>query len=178
VLLADVRGYTTITEGLLPMQVTALMNRFYETASTALLAHEALLGQVEGDNVMALFVPGLAGTEYKAKAVRAGLSLLEAVGPESELGISIGVGISSGEEFVGNVGGGGYKDFTALGDVTNTAARLTAKAEPGELLIDGSTYEAVAGLYPDATRRDLELKGKQDPVATYLVQGVPSASRD
>jgi adenylate cyclase len=176
VLFADVRGYTTLTEGLSPMEVTALMNRFYETASRALLGHEALLGQVEGDNVMALFVPGLAGTGYKVKAVQGGLSLLEAVGPRSDLRLSIGVGVSSGEEFVGNVGGGGYKDFTALGDVTNTAARLTAKAESGELLIDGSTYDAVADLYPDAKRRDLELKGKQAPVATYLVPSVPGAA--
>src|SRR5687767_2551023 len=116
VLFADVRGYTRMTEGLSPEEVPALMNRFYETASSALLAHEALLGQVEGDNVMALFVPGLAGTGYKVKAVQGGLSLLEAVGPRSDLRLSIGVGVSSGEEFVGNVGGGGYKDFTALGD--------------------------------------------------------------
>jgi adenylate cyclase len=89
---------------------------------------------VEGDNVMALFVPGLTGPEYRRNAVEAGRSLLQAVGESSELGLEIGVGISSGEEFVGNVGGGGYKDFTALGDVTNTVARLTAT--------DAATYEA------------------------------------
>jgi adenylate cyclase len=169
VLFADVRGYTRMTEGLSPDEVPELMNRFYETASSALLAHEALLGQVEGDNVMALFVPGLAGKEYRKQSVEAGRKLLGAVGPGSELGLEIGVGIASGEEFVGNVGGGGYKDFTALGDVTNTSARLTAKAESGEILIDSETYGAVADGYPDAERRSLELKGKQAAVETFVI---------
>lgn len=178
-LFADVRGYTRLTEGLTPEEVPALMNRFYETASSALLRHEGLLGQVEGDNVMALFVPGLAGPKYKRRAVEAGRSLVSAVGPASEFSFEIGVGIASGEEFVGNVGGGGYKDFTALGDVTNTAARLTAEAAPGEILVDAETYQAAAEAYPHAERRDLELKGKQAPVEAYVVaveQPAPGAT--
>jgi len=114
VLFADVRGYTKLTAGLSAAEVPTLVNRFYETASKALLSHEGLLGQIEGDNVMSLFVPGLAGSEYQAKAVEAGRSLLQAVGPGTELSLEVGVGISSGEEYVGNVGGGGYKDFAAV----------------------------------------------------------------
>jgi adenylate cyclase len=160
VLFADVRGYTQMTEGLTPIEVTGLMNRFYEAASAALLAEEGLLGQVEGDNVMGLFVPGFAGPEYESRAVEGGRMLLRAVGPASTLELGVGVGIATGEEFVGNVGGGGYKDFTALGDVTNLAARLTAAAASGEVLVDRTTYEAVALAYPRAERRVLELKGK------------------
>jgi adenylate cyclase len=169
VLFADVRGYTSITEGLAPLDVTALMNRFYETASAALLRHDALLGQVEGDNVMALFLPGFAGREYQRRAVDAGLSLLAAVGAGSDLGFEIGVGISTGEQFVGNVGGGGYKDFTALGDVTNTAARLTAEARAGELLIDAETFEQASERCSDADCLELELKGKSRPVTAYRI---------
>jgi adenylate cyclase len=171
VLFADVRGYTSLTEGLAPGEVTVLMNRFYETASSALLSAEGLLGQVEGDNVMGLFVPGLAGSDYRRKAVAGGSALIEAVRADGDLNRSlrIGVGIATGEEFVGNVGGGGYKDFTALGDVTNTAARLTAQAGPGELLVDSETYVAVSDDYPDAERRELELKGKSLPLETFRI---------
>jgi class 3 adenylate cyclase len=170
VLFADVRGYTKLTEGLSPAEVPALVNRFYETASKALLSHEGLLGQIEGDNVMSLFVPGFAGKGYRSNAVEGGRALLQAVGPESELSLEVGVGIASGEEFVGNVGGGGYKDFAAVGDVTNLAARLTAKAEAGEVLVDADTFEAVADRYPGAARYELELKGKQAPVAAYGIR--------
>ena len=85
--------------------------------------------------------------------------------------LGIGIGIASGEEFVGNVGGGGFKDFTALGDVTNIAARLTAQAAAGELLMDALTYKAVAQQHPDSERRELELKGKAGPVEAFAIRG-------
>jgi class 3 adenylate cyclase len=83
--------------------------------------------------------------------------------------LDVGVGIASGEEFVGNVGGGGFKDFTALGDVTNVAARLTARAAPGELLMDAATYDAVAARHPEAEQRELQLKGKSSPVQAFAI---------
>jgi adenylate cyclase len=174
VLFADVRGYTKLTEGISPAEVPTLMNRFYETASSALLSADGLLGQVEGDNIMGLFVPGLAGKDYPRKAVSGARALLRAVGYGSDEGnwLDIGLGIASGEEFVGNVGGGGYKDFTALGDVTNTAARLTAQAAAGEILIDADTYTVVAGEFPDAERRELELKGKSAIVEAFAIRSV------
>jgi adenylate cyclase len=170
VLFADVRGYTKLTELLAPAEVPFLVNRFYEACSAALLRHGALLGQIEGDNIMALFVPGLAGRAYEAKAVEAARALLGAVGQRSDLSLTVGIGIASGEEFVGNVGGGGYKDFTAVGDVTNVAARLTKSAATNEILVDASTYAAVAQLYPDADRRVLELKGKTEGVETFRIR--------
>jgi adenylate cyclase len=165
VLMADLRGYTKMTEGLSPTQVPEAVNRFYETSSKALLSAEAPLGQIEGDLVMGLFVPGLAGRQYRRKAVEGATGLLRAID-----WVGIGVGIASGEEFVGNVGGGGFKDFTALGDVTNVAARLTAKAAPGEILVDAATYAAVAALHPLAERRELELKGKSAPVEAFALR--------
>jgi adenylate cyclase len=159
-----VRGYTTITERLLPAETPALVNRFYETASTALLSHNGLLGQIAGDEVMAIYVPGLAGHDYRRKAVESARDLLKAVD-----WLQIGAGIASGEEFVGNVGGGGFKDFTAVGDVTNTAARLTKIAQAGELVVDAETYGAVADAYPRAERRMLELKGKSAPVEAFVL---------
>lgn len=170
--MADVRGYTRMTEGLSPLEVTHLANRFYEAGSAALLSADGLLGQIEGDLVMGLFVPGLAGKNvYRRKAVRGALRLFEAVGYGGEGNwLNLGIGIATGEEFVGNVGGGGYKDFTALGDVTNTAARLSSAAAPGELLVDAETYAAVAHDHPEAERRELELKGKSAPVEAYAIQ--------
>jgi adenylate cyclase len=172
--MADVRGYTQLTETLTPIEVTQVVNRFYELGSHALLSADALLGQIEGDLVMALFVPGLAGKhDFRRKAVEGAMNLLEAVGygqPEGNW-LNVGVGIATGEEFVGNVGGGGYKDFTAIGDVTNTCARLSSKAGAGEILVDATTYRDVADQHPQAERRMLELKGKSAPVEAYAIAG-------
>ena len=172
VFFADVRGYTSIAERLSSVEATMMLNRFYEAASRALLAQEAVLGQIAGDEVMALFVPGLAGSAYPSRAVEAGRALLRAIGYATPEGnwLDVGVGICSGEEFVGNVGGGGFKDFTALGDVTNTAARLQAAARGGEIIMCASTYEALGDRHVEAEPVDLRLKGKQDPVRAYRIR--------
>jgi adenylate cyclase len=177
VFFADVRGYTTIAEKLSSVEATALLQRFYEAASKALLSQEAVLGQMAGDEVMAFFVPGLAGDGYRRKAVAGARALLKAVGYGSREGawLTVGVGICSGEQFVGNVGGGGFKDFTALGDVTNTAARLQGLAEGGEIGLCQKTYEAVADEYPDAEGRALQLKGKRTPVQSFWIRVAPPA---
>lgn len=171
VVFADVRGYTSLAERLNSAQTTATLSQFYEIASNALLAHEAVLGQIAGDEVMALFVPGFAGSGYRKKAVAGARSVLEGIGygtPESNW-LEVGAGICSGEAYVGNVGGGGFKDFTALGDVTNTAARLQALARGGEILLCSATYRAVADTYPDPRPEYLRLKGKRAPVEAFRI---------
>jgi len=172
VLFADVRGYTRIAEQLSSVETTALLHRFYHTASIALLAHDAILGQIAGDEVMAIFVPGLAGSRYPRQAVQAAAALLRAIGYGAREGpwLEVGVGICTGEEYVGNVGGGGFKDFTAIGDITNTAARLQASAEGGEIVMCRATYEAVAGAYGVVQAQELRLKGKQLAVQTFRVR--------
>jgi adenylate cyclase len=171
ILFADVRGYTSLCERMTPTEVSEFVNRFYQTASSALLTHEGLLGQIAGDQVEGLFVPGLAGSHYRQKAVEAARSLVRVVrytdSPAAAL--EVGIGIASGEEFVGNVAGGGYKDFAAVGDVTNTAARLTSAAENGQIVVDAGTYRDVARAYPDAKQELLVLKGKQEPVEAYSI---------
>jgi adenylate cyclase len=171
VLFADVRGYTALCEQLQPDEVTELVQRFYETSSAALLAQEGLLGQIAGDEIEGLFVPGLAGPNYRRKAVEAARSLVRAVRyTESVAGsLEVGIGVASGEEFVGNVAGGGYKDFAAIGHVTNTAARLTDNARDGQIVVDTETYKDVARAFPDARRRDLTLKGKDAPVSAFWI---------
>jgi adenylate cyclase len=171
VLFADVRGYTTLAERLSSIETTALLHRFYQAASDALLAHDAILGQIAGDEVMAIFVPGLAGTGYSRLAVDGAIALLERIGYDvGEPWLDVGVGICTGEEYVGNVGGGGFKDFTAIGDVTNTAARLQASAKGGEIVVCSATFAALRGAHPEAERQILQLKGKNAHVEAFRIR--------
>lgn len=172
VLFADVRGYTSMAEQLSSVETTALLHRFYHAASVALLAHDAILGQIAGDEVMAIFVPGLAGAAFPGQAVEAAGALLRGIGYGTPAGnwLDVGVGICTGEEYVGNVGGGGFKDFTAIGDVTNTAARLQASATGGEILMCEVTYGTVSATYPRAEARGLQLKGKASTVQSFRIR--------
>jgi adenylate cyclase len=170
VLFASVRGYAGLTESSTGGTGSALLGRFYDVASRVLLRHEAILGQITGDQVMGLFVPGLSGRDYPRKAVAAASALLDAVGYRTIGGawLQIAVGISTGEEFCGNVGGGGFKDFTAVGDVTNTAVRLTARASAGEAIVDAAT-RAAAQEFSFASGDIVTLEGRNAAVQTYRV---------
>jgi adenylate cyclase len=168
VLFADVRSYTSLTRSLPPDAVPALLNRFYDVASRVLLKQEGVLGQIAGDQVMGLFVPGLSGRDYPRKAVAAAAALLDAVGYGTPDGpwIEIGIGISTGEEYCGNVGGGGFKDFTAVGEVTNSAAGLTARAAAGDTIVDGATRAGAPDFSFDIGDT-VSLKGTSAPIDTY-----------
>lgn len=82
---------------------------------------------------------------------------------------SRGNGLDFGRAFVGNVGTTGVKDFTALGDVVNTAARIQGHAQPGQIVMTERVYEVVGSRYPDAPSTALTLKGKSEPVAARVV---------
>jgi adenylate cyclase len=151
--------------------VAALMNRFYAVATGALALHDAVIDKLVGDEVMALFVPGFAGKNYAQKMVSAAEALLRAVGYGSaqEPWLPIGLGLDYGLAFVGNVGSGDVKDFTALGDVVNTAARLQAQAKPGQIVMSERLYQTAGERYPDAPQATLDLKGKAEPFPARII---------
>lgn len=169
VLFADIRGSTALSESLGPTAYAELLNRFYRTATEVLIRHDATIDKLIGDEVMAFFVPGFAGPGYKRSAVEAGLALLRGLGYGSAEGpwLSVGIGIDAGTAYVGNVGGKGYVDFTALGDPVNLAAHIQAAAKPGELLVGEAAFAAVVERYPGCESRSLQLKGKDGPVAVW-----------
>lgn len=143
-LFADVRGSTGIAEGMSPLNYSKLLNRFYEVAADLLVDREAIVDKFVGDEVVGLFVPGMAGLDHAARAIDAARSLLVATGHGSTGGswIPVGVGVHTGVAFVGSVGDRGVTDFTALGDAVNTAARVASMAGPGETLVTRAAAEA------------------------------------
>ena len=168
VLFADVRGFTALAEANSPEEVARLLEPFYRTARRVLMRHEAVIDKLVGDEVMALFVPLLVRDDALVKTALAGVELLEELA-SAERPLPVGAGADFGRAFVGNVGEEDVKDFTALGDVVNTAARLQAAAEPGQLLVSQRVYEAVKERFPGARPVELELKGKGTPVAACAI---------
>ena len=166
-----------MSETMAPEEAARLMNRFYAVAAHVLSFADAVIDKLVGDEVMALFVPGFAGRDYLQKMASAAESLLVGVGygPRGDPWLPLGVGMDRGLAFVGNVGAGEVKDFTALGDVVNTAARLQAEAKAGQIVMSERVFEQVAARYPDAQPVELELKGKSEPVAARVVEFAAAA---
>ena len=177
VLFADMRGYTPLAESKPPREVADFLHRFYAVATDVLCGQDALIDKLVGDEVMALFEPGLTGPGCCDKMASAAEGLLRGAGygPGEEPWLPLGVGVDFGLAFVGNVGSGEVKDFTAIGDVVNTAARLQGQAKPGQMIFSERVYQEVAERYPDAPRVELELKGKSKPVAARVVEIVAAA---
>jgi len=146
------------------------MNRFYAVATQVLAHHDAVIDKLVGDEVMALFIRAFAGDACIGKMASSAETLLCSVGyGKGEPWLPLGVGMDFGTAFVGNVGSGEVKDFTALGDVVNTAARLQAEARPGQIVMSESVYQAVSERFPEALAVEMTLKGKSEPVAARVI---------
>jgi adenylate cyclase len=181
VMFADVRGFTTRSESLTPQEASALLRRLYAVAEDVLFP-EALIDKLIGDEVMALYLPiFVAGSSWSpGDADRRTVAnvmlgharrLLEGIGYGSREGpaLDLGIGLDYGEAFVGNIGGkSAVSDFTAIGDVVNTAARLQSCASGGEVLV----AERLARFLeePAGPVEQLSVKGKHEPVAAQRVR--------
>src|SRR5262245_9531385 len=165
------RGSTALAQrgsGLSASDFAALLNKFYDAATQALLRHDAVIDKLIGDEVMAFFVRGISGPQYRHRAVLAGMELLEAVGYGSEAGpwLEVGVAVNAGVAYVGNVGGA-VVDFTALGDPVNVAARIQQQANGGELLVAAGVADDLMATSP---RRTLKLRGLERPIDAFVAQ--------
>lgn len=164
VVFADVRGSTSIGEQSTATQFADRLNRFYATATKVFVQHDGLVDKLIGDEVMALFIPGLSGPDYRRKAAQAAIDLARAVDD-----LPVGIAANAGIAFVGNVGSGTVMDFTALGDAVNTAARLQSHAQPGQVVLVTALYDLVATDHPDALAERITVRGREEPIDVHVI---------
>jgi adenylate cyclase len=177
ILFADLRGYTALSQTLGAGQVQELLGVFYDECAGAIWEHDGLLNKTIGDAVMGIFNFPITRPDHARQAVAAARAIqrrcaarkaaLVARGFDPEvLGIGVGVhtGIASFGEF-GRV----HKDFTAIGETVNLAARLQAAAGPGEVLASAAAFGKLDGEGEGAGVRACSLKGYAEPVAAYLM---------
>ena len=180
VLFADLRGFTTRSESISPHDVSALLRRFYAVAESVLFP-DALIDKLIGDEVMALYLPiyvarsswSPCDADRRTVAevmLRHARGLLEGVGYGSDGPVlDLGIGLDYGEVFVGNIGGtDALRDFTAVGDVVNTAARLQSCARGGEVMVSQRLAQHLDVEAGPVER--LQLKGKSEPVVAQRVR--------
>jgi adenylate cyclase len=171
VLFADIRGFTEWSERRSPAEVAARLTRFYALASRVLTRDDVLFEFI-GDQVMALYLPEFPslGSRMSEVMISAAERLLSEI-DRQEMGevLPIGIGIHIGVASVGNVGQGKSKNFTAVGDVVNTAARLQSSARAGQVVVSDEIHARAAGNCPKAEPVLLSLKGKSEPVRAHVI---------
>jgi adenylate cyclase len=169
VLFADLRGFTRLSEETEPEELSSLLRRFYGCAESVLLP-EALIDKLIGDEVMALYIPIYRTFDEAAPLMlRHARELLAKVGYGGGEGpfAEVGIGLDYGEAFVGHVGEGSVRDFTAIGDVVNVASRLQGEAGGGEIVVSARLAEHLPEVPGEAV--ELDLKNKAEPVAAYRI---------
>jgi adenylate cyclase len=173
-LFVDVRGSTGLAEQMTAGDFGQLMNRFYKVATDVLIRTDAIIDKFVGDEVIGLYLPIFTGPVHARPALLAARELLVATGHGHEDGpwLPIGIGVHTGPVFVGTVSGseGSVTDITALGDNVNVAARLASLAAPGEALISEVAYAAGGEDLGDLERRQLDLKGRSEPVPARVLR--------
>ncbi len=172
-LFADIRGSTTLAEGMPPAEFSKHIQRFYTETTKVLVRSDALIDKLIGDEIAAFYPPGFAGKNHPQKAIQAAIDLLKITGHEDPDGpwLPVGVGVNFGEAYVGVVGAKeGIKDLTILGDSVNTTARLASLAGPGEILVSESIAKEANFPIMDLEKRELALKGKSEPINVSVIK--------
>lgn len=179
VLFVDIRGFTTMSEKLLPEQVVEILNEYLDLTSRAIFKNEGTLDKFIGDATMAVFNAPVDLEDYVYKAVCAAADMVkEARELEKKLeerfgsSVQFGIGINCGPAIVGNIGSERRMDYTAIGDTVNTAARLESTAGRGEILISQAVYEVVKDRIEAEPVGELSLKGKLQKIQTYRLNRI------
>ena len=188
VLFTDVRGFTTISEGLDPKQLSQLMNEFLTPLTQVIYKHRGTVDKFMGDCIMAFWGAPLPDAAHARNGVLAGLEMhevLKKLKPEFQARgwpeIRIGVGLNTGRMSVGNMGSKLRTAYTVMGDAVNLSSRLESitKEYGADIIVGEGTKDAVA----DVVFRELDrvrVKGKDEAVAIYEpfgMQGEVSKSR-
>jgi adenylate cyclase len=175
-LFADLAGFTSFSEQRSPVEVIEMLNTYWATAVPILTEREG--GTIErfaGDAVLVLFNALEDQPDHPVRAAVAAMAMRDATGRIATLRPDwppFRIAVNTGPAVVGNVGTGGRRTYTVVGDTANVAARLQAIAEPGQVLIGQATRERLGDRARIRELGQRELKGKRDPVAVYELLAV------
>ncbi len=177
---ADIRGFTSISEGMSPAQLVDLLNEYLSEMTEVIFRSWGTLDKYIGDAIMAFWGAPYPQPDHAERACHAALEMLETLGElqkkweaEGRPRMNIGIGIHTGPMLVGNMGSRRRFNFTIMGDNVNLASRLEGlnKTFGTRLIVSENTHQVVSD---HVVSRELDLirvKGKKQPVKIYELLG-------
>ena len=169
VLFADIRGFTSISEQLSPVEVTKILNEYFSELVPIIEQHKGILNKFMGDAILAIFGEPIKNENHPIDAVKCANTMLKKVKllqekwlNEGKPKIEIGIGIATGEAFVGNIGSEERLEYTVIGDTVNTASRIENynKVYRTNFLISEETYLKVQKYVDVIKIREVSIRGK------------------
>jgi adenylate cyclase len=174
---ADVRGSTALAEQVRPTELHRRMNAFYSGVTHEIVETDGFMIDVVGDEVVGVYPPGFSGEGHAALAIEAARRLV-ALDASATGELAFGVGVHTGVVHIGTTLGAdeGIADVRAMGDTVNVAARLSSSAAPGEALVSAAAWAAAGEPAQGLEERDVELKGRVEPLHVSVIRAPASAS--
>jgi adenylate cyclase len=178
VLFADIRNFTSISENMDASSVTAILNEYFSALVPIIEEYGGVLNKFMGDAVLAIFGEPKKDENHALVAVKCASKMLKKVKhlqdkwmDEGKPKIEIGIGISSGEAFIGNVGSKERLEYTVIGDTVNTASRIENynKVYKTNFLISEETYKRVKNKVDVITINNVMIRGKASKMTIYEV---------
>ncbi|MCL2197523.1 MAG: adenylate/guanylate cyclase domain-containing protein [Defluviitaleaceae bacterium] len=181
VVFVDVRGFTPMTEALrdTPEIIVQTLNEYLELTTDSVFKNGGSIDKFIGDATMALFNGFVPLEDYVYRSVKSAWDMVQGADAvnqtiKEKFGIEIGfgIGIHCGEAIVGNLGSEFRKDYTAIGDTVNTAARLESNAKKSQVLISRDVYDLLGDRITASSIGEVPLKGKSIPMELFELTGV------
>jgi adenylate cyclase len=175
-LFADIRSFSTIAERMAAEEVVALLNEFFNLMVDIVFNNNGILDKFVGDQLMAVFGLVPSTNHHSFDSISAAIEMQRAVerlmedrAREGQEKFAVGIGINTGSVIMGNVGSENRLDYTAIGDIVNTAARLQQIAKGGEIIIGPETYHQTKNHLPIRKKGGLQVKNRSEIVMCYEV---------
>ena len=178
ILFADIRGFTSISEKLSPEEVTEILNEYFSEMEPIISKYKGVLNKFIGDAVLVIFGDPIYDKDHALNAVKCANSMLKRVKylqekwlNEGKPKIEIGVGINTGEAFVGNIGSQNRLEYTVIGDAVNLASRIEGynKVYKTRFLISHQTYLKVRNFVDVLKIKEVTIRGKAKKIDIYEV---------
>jgi adenylate cyclase len=178
ILLADIRGFMSLTESYTATVVVNMLNRYLALMSEIIVGYGGTIDKLMGDSIMALFGAPLRQHDHVERALACAVEMQQAMSRFNQqneaLGLPplyIGIGINSGEVVAGSIGSHLHREYTVIGAEVNLAARIEAQSLRGQVLLGENTYRLAREYILVGEPNRVQVKGRRAPVMLYELLG-------
>ena len=176
ILFCDIRGFTAMSEKMIPEDVVSLLNHYFQEMIDVVFDNNGTLDKIIGDELMVLYGVPIESENDPQKAVDTAKQMFLKLKEFNEVNksrgfpkIKIGIGINYGEVISGNIGSDRQMNYTVIGDNVNLAARLCSHAKSSQIVISKSVFEKIDDKSDFKKMEAIELKGKSKKIENWIL---------
>ncbi len=175
VLYADLRGFSSLSEGLAPEAVLELVNRYLELMMAEIQAENGTVSKPMGDALVAIWNAPLDQPDHAPRAAQTAINIRRSLvrfqrSNGDERGLNVGLGLATGVGILGNISALGKVEYTLVGETVNVAARISAFAGTNQILADVATAQALPAEIEKRELQPVRIRGRKEPLPIWEIR--------